>query len=84
MKQVHKFDTVLHEVITILCMYIAPTAAPKYFRVINVTSTSITFQWDHLITGVNGLITKYVITCKNQTGNSFVVGHFYALKLPYM
>ena len=49
---------------TIVCVFTAPSAAPSNFQAVNVTSTSITFTWDLLVDGANGIIKLYVITVK--------------------
>ena len=45
---------------------IAPSVAPSNFEVVNITSTSITFNWDALVDGANGIIQSYVITCESK------------------
>ena len=37
--------------------------APSNFEVVKITSTSITFSWDALVDGANGIIQFYNITC---------------------
>ena len=55
--------------IVFLCLqntYLAPRVAPDNFEVINITSNSITFSWDALVNGANGIIQQYVITCESN------------------
>ena len=49
---------------TFVYVVTAPSAAPSNFQAINVTSTSITFTWDTLVDGANGIIKLYIITVK--------------------
>ena len=48
-------------------MYTAPSVAPSNFQAVNITSTSITFSWDTLVDGANGIIQFYNITCTAET-----------------
>ena len=42
----------------------SPNVAPSNFRVIETTSTSVTFQWNALSDEqANGVVQQYVITC---------------------
>ena len=55
--------------IVFLCLqntYLAPRVAPDNFEVINITSNNITFTWDALVNGANGIIQQYVITCESN------------------
>ena len=49
---------------TFVYVVTAPSAVPSNFQAINVTSTSITFTWDTLVDGANGIIKLYIITVK--------------------
>ena len=51
---------------------LAPNEAPRNFRKISGTSTTITFQWDRLFLSSqrNRRITQYVITCSSLDGES--------------
>ena len=45
--------------------------APSNFRVIDTTSTSVTFQWDALSNQqANGLVQKYIVTCTERNNNN--------------
>ena len=47
--------------------------APSNFRVIDTTSTSVTFQWDALSNQqANGVVEQYVVTCTERSTNSEV------------
>ena len=47
--------------------------APSNFRVIDTTSTSVTFQWDALSNQqANGVILRYVVTCTERNNNTEV------------
>ena len=47
--------------------------APSNFRVINTTTTSVTFQWDALsYQQANGVVQQYVITCTERNANTEV------------
>ena len=55
-------------------MYTAPGIAPQNFTYINVTATSITFQWDNLTTRqANGIVRNFAINCTAAAGNSSVM-----------
>ena len=44
--------------------------APSNFRVIDTTSTSVTFQWDALSNQqANGVVEQYVVTCTERSTN---------------
>ena len=46
---------------------------PSNFRVIDTTSTSVTFQWDALSDQqANGVVQQYVITCTERYTNTKV------------
>ena len=46
---------------------------PSNFRVIDTTSTSVTFQWDALSNQqANGVVQQYVITCTERSTNTEV------------
>ena len=48
----------------LFCTCLAPSIAPRNFRVIDVTTTNITFQWDPLTgQGTNGIVRSYTVTC---------------------
>ena len=57
-----------------LVLYLAsPHVAPSNFRVIDTTSTSVTFQWDALSNQqANGLVQQYVVTCTEGSTNTMV------------
>ena len=47
--------------------------APSNFRVINTTTTSVTFQWDALsYQQANGVVQQYVITCTERNTDTEV------------
>ena len=50
-----------------------PNVAPSNFRVIDATTTSVTFQWDALSDEqANGVVQQYVITCTEISTNTEV------------
>ena len=53
-------------------VFTAPSVAPSNFQVVNITSTSITFSWDTLVDGANGIVKLYVITCTAADDNSTI------------
>ena len=58
---------------------LAPNEAPRNFRNISGTSTTITFQWDRLflLSQRNRIITQYVITCSSLDRESiFTVSNY--------
>ena len=57
----------------LLYIYVAPSVAPSNFQAINITSTSITFSWDALVDGANGIIQFYIITCTSDSINIMMV-----------
>ena len=53
----------------------APNIAPRNFRSINTTATTITFQWNDLTTQeANGTVRNYTVTCTR--GNSMFMVSF--------
>ena len=51
----------------------APSVAPSNFQAVNITSTNITFSWDALVDGANGIVKLYVITCIAADDNIIIV-----------
>ena len=47
--------------------------APSNFQAVNITSTNITFSWDALVDGANGIVKLYVITCIAADDNIIIV-----------
>ena len=59
---------------------VAPNEAPRNFRNISGTSTTITFQWDRLfLFQRNRRITQYVITCSRLDGESIFTVSSYVM-----
>ena len=54
-------------------MYTAPTTTPGNFEAVDISGTSIVFQWEPLSTGINGIIRRYEITCRNDNVNTVKV-----------
>ena len=51
----------------------SPRLAPSNFRIIDVTPTSVTFQWDALSNQqANGVVQQYVITCTERNTDTEV------------
>ena len=51
----------------------SPNLPPSNFRVIDTTSTSVTFQWDALSDQqANGVVQQYVITCTERSTSTEV------------
>ena len=47
--------------------------APSNFQAVNITSTSITFSWDALVDGANGIIQSYIITYTTDDNSVIMV-----------
>ena len=62
---------------------VAPNEAPRNFRNISCTSTTITFQWDRLLLSSqrNRIITQYVITCSSLDRESIFTVSCYVMYL---
>ena len=65
----------LIDILFYVCINLAsPRVAPSNFRVIDTTSTNVTFQWDALSDQqANGVVQQYVITCTERNTNTEVI-----------
>ena len=51
----------------------SPRLPPSNFRIIDITPTSVTFQWDALSNQqANGVVQQYVITCTERNTDTEV------------
>ena len=68
----HAIVLVFIVITVVVHTYTAPTIAPRNFRNISTTATSITFQWDNLtVREANGIVRSFTVTCTR--GDLFIM-----------
>ena len=57
-------ETTVIAAVVVVIVITAPSVAPRNFRRISITATTITFQWDNLIAQeANGIVRNFTVAC---------------------